>query len=80
MGIGALSAMTLDDFRYLWEAPTTRYLLLREPGLPDNEAMVFDTETRTMLLIEDDDLAVQVTERMLEAGFSLVDDPPDASA
>jgi hypothetical protein len=80
MGPGAFCAMTLDDFRYLWEAPTTRYLLLRVPGRPINEAMVFDPETRTMMLIEDDDLYRQVTERMLEAGFSVVDDPPDASA
>lgn len=70
--------MTLDDFRDLWESPTSRYVLVRVDGGPDVQAMIYDPSRKMVELIDDDDLHEKVVERMISAGFPLVDRLPDS--
>lgn len=63
--------MTISDFAYLWESPSGRYFLV---GSPDGEYgyLIWDSVTRTALLIEDDDLAEEVTALMERQGVPVV--------
>jgi hypothetical protein len=71
-----LRAVNVEDFKYLWEQPT-RYVLVR---LPDAEGptdlLVYDTATRSAVLIDDEELDAAVVRRMIEEGVAIRDGLP----
>lgn len=69
--------MNVDDFRHIWESPTSQYVLIRVGDGPDVEAMIYDPHRKTVELIDDDDLHEKVVERMISAGFRVIDHLPN---
>lgn len=64
----------IQRFSYLWEDQTGRYVLIQSvPGSLSHETcVVYDCESRTGLLIEDDDVAVEVTKRLADKGVPIL--------
>jgi len=63
--------MTVDDYREFWADPTGGYAL----GHVDDshEAFVIlDQEEQMVVIIEDDQIYLEVVQRMLEAGVVIV--------
>ena len=67
------------DFEYLWEDRSGRYVLIQAYAGSDNHetCVVYDLFTKTGLIIENDDIAVEVTKRMVEKGFPMLFAIPD---
>jgi hypothetical protein len=65
----------LDEYRDLWEAG--RYLLVRV-GARDDEVVIFDPLDRTAIVVDDDEVASLVLQRMRAAGVKVVDELPPA--
>ena len=68
----------LQSFSYLWEDETGRYVLIQ--GVSGSQShdtcVVYDLESKTGLLIEDDELAVEVAKRLAEKGVPMLPDLP----
>ncbi|WP_204078854.1 hypothetical protein [Planotetraspora phitsanulokensis] len=69
--------MSVDEFRRLWEATKGRYVLVRVDETSGEEGFViYDVPDRSVELVDDDELHVQVIRCMLQAGVSVMDDFP----
>jgi hypothetical protein len=68
--------LNVEDFRYLWESPDSNYALarLREGSSPDC-FIIIDTVARTIVIIEDDAISLEVRTRMLATGCRVVEPP-----
>jgi hypothetical protein len=66
--------VTIDDFRHLWEAQSEKYVLVKVEG--GSGLVIFDPAARVAKLIDDDGLQLEVVERMVAAGCSVVDSVP----
>ncbi|WP_191301644.1 hypothetical protein [Lentzea cavernae] len=73
--------MTISEYAYLWIPPHGRYFLVGTAGA-EHGYLIWDSVTRTALVIEDDDLADEVAARMERQGVPVVAriaDAPGAS-
>ncbi|MFD9483586.1 hypothetical protein ACFWBX_06195 [Streptomyces sp. NPDC059991] len=69
--------MSLDEFRYLWETPEGRYVLVIVDKMAgDGGLVIYDAFGRSAELIDDDDLHDEVVRRMREARVPVMDDFP----
>ncbi|MFO0852429.1 MAG: hypothetical protein U0871_28290 [Gemmataceae bacterium] len=68
----------LQSLSYLWEDGTGRYVLVQavSGGQSYDTCVVYDLESKTGLLIENDDLADEVKRRMAEKGVPMLPDLP----
>jgi hypothetical protein len=74
----------LKEFEYLWTTHKHEYVLTADHPNMQGRYDIFQKASVSMLLIEDDELAKEVEQRMLEAGVPVLEsslelDEPDAS-
>lgn len=74
-GVGCLS-VNVDRYCRVWDGTETGWVLLRADEPPELSDVIYNTETRMMLVIEDDDLASQVRARMLAQGARVIEEIP----
>ncbi|MEU8265486.1 hypothetical protein AB0C02_33445 [Micromonospora sp. NPDC048999] len=69
---------TIEEFRDIWDAPLERYVLIRL-GNSREQMIIFDPESRMAQIIEDDELALKVIDKMIERGFAILDHIPEGN-
>ena len=68
---------TLENYSFLWEDETGRYVLIQViPNGGYETCVVYDLESRTGLIIEDDDIALLVKKRLMEKEVPVLDNIP----
>ena len=69
---------TLEQYAYLWDDRAGRYVLIQavEGSERVETCVVYDLESKTGLIIEDDSLALQVKVRMEAAGVPILKNIP----
>ena len=65
----------LAEFEDLWEAPPDRYVLVRV-GDRDEDGGLGEPVDRMAVIVDDDEVAPLVVQRMRAAGFKVVDQLP----
>ncbi|QDV28207.1 hypothetical protein Spb1_00700 [Planctopirus ephydatiae] len=72
--------MNLEEsfFAQLWTTEADHYVLVRVSTSDDpGRYSIFNKKFRQGMLIEDDELYMQIVEKMIKAGVSIVDEIPD---
>ena len=67
---------TLEEYRAIWDSPLDRFVLIRL-GNSREQMIIFDLDSRTAQIIEDDELALKVIDKMIERGFAILDHIPE---
>jgi hypothetical protein len=65
----------VSEYSYLWDGSSPEWALLYVNINQENEAPrygIVDTESRDVLIIEDDDAFIQVKRKMIEGGVRIV--------
>ncbi|TCW78743.1 hypothetical protein C5O80_31075 [Burkholderia sp. SRS-46] len=62
----------LENFKYLWDGSQPQWALLTMEQNGQPSYLVVNTQSRAAKIIEDDVLAQQIIERMLDAGVRVV--------
>jgi hypothetical protein len=65
--------MNVEDFAYLWTALPGKYVLERFTVEGEEQLLICSPQDGTVVLIDDDELNQQVTQRMIAAGVEIVD-------
>jgi hypothetical protein len=69
---------TFENYSFLWEDETGRYVLIQV--IPDSDryetCVVYDMESKTGLIIEDDEIALLVKKRLAQSGVPILDKIP----
>jgi hypothetical protein len=65
----------LHDYGHLWNGSESGWVLVRGISQPDR-FNVYNLETRMMLVIENEQLAKRIHERMLAEGATVIDEIP----
>jgi len=71
-------AVSVEDFKELWESPGSGYVLIQIGEPDENNYIVFNVKTRVAELIDDDEISVQVIEKMKEVGCPILTALPPA--
>ena len=68
-----------DEFAPFWGSDARKYVLVSvQPTSTDlRHCVIVDREGRSAVIIEDDELALEVMRRMVEAGVPILDKLPD---
>lgn len=65
---------TLESYAYLWEDRSGRYALVYSKSAPDRDrALVYDTQAKSAIVIENDDLWPRVVQRMRESNCRVLE-------
>ena len=70
----------IDDYAYLWTDTSGRYVLVQTGNDDSTEletCLVYDRETDSVLLIEDDSVSLAVMKRLHELGISILPNVPN---
>lgn len=60
------------DYKYLWDGSSLHWRLMRGEADDDTHYLIVDVHAKAGLIIEDDELAEQVIEKMLSAGIKII--------
>jgi hypothetical protein len=66
----------LDEFNHLWDGSEPGWALFELPG---GGQLIVNSQTFLAKIIEDDDLAVRVRQRMKDSGCQILKEPPAGS-
>lgn len=68
----------VENYRHLWEDQAGRYVLIQAVagGHSHETCVVYDLESKTGLIIEDDDVADQVKKRLADKGVPMLSTIP----
>ena len=69
----------LEEFAPLWGSEAHKYVLLRvDPGSRElSNCLIVEREHNAAMVIEDDELAAVVMQKMIDAGVQIVDELPE---
>lgn len=64
----------IEDFSYLWDGESNRYALLRtqSDSTDIDDLLVFDKVSKTVLLVEDQEVAREICRRLREKGIPII--------